>query len=801
MCIRDSTDIETYTSAGIRQGYSVGEVITGSTSNATATIVRIELDKKRLVVKRLSTDSNQFVSGGEIITGGTSLWAKTASQIKVSSGTGAKLIAYSDEIGGVGSINIQDQGYNFKENQVMDSTSHSKMLISTPSGVLTSNLEFTGRITGSTGKVVSYNANTHVLSFKDLDGHFLDNEEVLFNSTDKFTCLKFNPFQARGKLGAEGIIQRQLVTNNSTLDEAASNIHDGLFYQTHSYIIKVGESINKYRAIVKDLVHPSGHIFFGEVAVKETVNPYDGVLTEDSNGELTIPRNLMGVEVQSDGSALNRFTFVPTIIIKGTPTHFFDLENATRDNYQTLDVRDDESNLLLEDGYHALLESSPDVNAITEYLKEVLIYPHYDDPSVIEPLMTYMPTDLTGYKNDDDPTQLGHVNLYIIESLAEQKINTPMRNEIHPRHIGIDFAVENNGVRNVYKINGVRQKKLELQTGHTYYFGHSASHPVRLSTTENGSHNSGVEYTTGVSYDNQCTVFEVTGSTPTTLYYYCGSHTLMGGEINITSGDNRATSLSIDNVNNPSHSPYERRAELFRQADSGIVVPSYHPFDSEAIVLETGFKIIVDNETNFLREEGELVFYEGSGSGMGARFITEDGDTLSLEDASYTAEDAEYLGTERVQTLANYQILAENGDRLTLEDGGSIVDERTQGHVLSSYVPFGNKIGDLNKIVNQNTYDIAYYLLDESIANDSDEDRIIMENGIAQGAAGYNESGPDAILLESSKSRTLSFEDMDSFLPNFRMKDFDEKFNKRTNITWNAVVKSSNITNSTLSSL
>jgi len=63
------------------------------------------------------------------------------------------------------------------------------------------------------------------------------------------------------------------------------------------------------------------------------------------------------------------------------------------------------------------------------------------------------------------------------------------------------------------------------------------------------------------------------------------------------------------------------------------------------------------------------------------------------------------------------------------------------------------------------------------------------------------EDGHGSVLLESSKSRTLSFEDMDAFLPNFRMKDFDEKFNKRTNITWNAVVKSSNITNSTLSSL
>ena len=161
--------------------------------------------------------------------------------------------------------------------------------------------------------------------------------------------------------------------------------------------------------------------------------------------------------------------------------------------------------------------------------------------------MTYMPTDLTGYSADLEHQQ-GHVNLILIKSKAEAKVNTPMRNEIHSRHISHDVSVENNGVRNVYVINGVRQKTLQLQTGHTYYFGHSASHPFKFSTTDNGSHASGVEYSTGVSYLNKCAVIEVTGSTPTTLYYYCDNHTLMGGAINITSGDNRATSLSIDNV-------------------------------------------------------------------------------------------------------------------------------------------------------------------------------------------------------------------------------------------------------------
>ena len=185
-------------------GYQVGETVTGGTSSATASIIRIEEEDNRLVVKRTHTDVNQFVSTGEPITGGTSGTVKTAKQIKVSSGTGAKLLAYSDEIGGVGSINIQDQGYNFKEDQVMDSTSHSKMLITTPTIPLTSNLTFTGRITGSTGKVVNYNPNQSVLTFTDLDGHFLDNEEILFNSVDTFTCLKFNPFQARGVVWGRG---------------------------------------------------------------------------------------------------------------------------------------------------------------------------------------------------------------------------------------------------------------------------------------------------------------------------------------------------------------------------------------------------------------------------------------------------------------------------------------------------------------------------------------------------------------------------------------------------------------------
>ena len=773
-------------------GYQAGETITGGTSNATATIVRVDTENKRLVVKRTHTDSNAFTSGGEVITGGTSGTASTATQCKVSSGTGAKLLAYSDEIGGVGSFNIQDQGYNFKENQVLSSTSHFKMLVSTPSANLTSNLTFTGRISGGTGKVVNHNPNTGVLTFTDLDGHFLDNEQILFNSTDTFTCLKFNPFQARGLLGGEGIIQRQLVTLNSTLDESASNLHDGLFYQTHSYIVRVGESINKWRSIVKDLVHPAGHIFFGEVAVKQFVNPFDEITNE--------------VGLERD----NRFDFVPTIIIKGVPTYHIDLE------LDDTVLRDDESNIILENGYHMILESAPDINAITHKLTELLIHTTkiemvteageniimedateeggsnngnimLEESSINGPMIADMPTDLTNHNNAPVAIEeQGHVNLIMVDSIANNVVRKRTRQDTNPRHQSVTVSVENNGSQNVFVVNGVRNKSLVLQSGVTYYFESFTAHPFRFSTTDDGGHNSGTIYSTGVFHGSFYTSLTVSDSTPTTLYYYCLNHSGMGGSIKVIQSTqfNTDTVLNIDMVDNPSHSPYERRADKFRMAESGIILTSYLPFDEEAIVLEDGHsKIIIEEDPHFLREEAP------DGDGMGAILMTEDGFELVLESGSYTSMNTEYMATERVQTLANFFHTTEDGLTLVLEDGGVILDERTQGEQLTSYRPVGATIGDLNKITTQETYDIAYYLLDEDVSNDSQEDRIVLENGYG------------SVLLESSNESGISIIDFENFLPNIRMGEFDEHAFKRTNLTWGSTVISSNITNSTLSSL
>ena len=84
-----------------------------------------------------------------------------------------------------------------------------------------------------------------------------------------------------------------------------------------------------------------------------------------------------------------------------------------------------------------------------------------------------------------------------------------------------------------FYIAGVQQDTLNLLEGNTYVFSYPSSHPFALSTTSNGSHGGGSEYTTGVTRDSSAnTLTYVVPTDAPQLYYYCTSHSNMGGTAN-----------------------------------------------------------------------------------------------------------------------------------------------------------------------------------------------------------------------------------------------------------------------------
>ena len=104
------------------------------------------------------------------------------------------------------------------------------------------------------------------------------------------------------------------------------------------------------------------------------------------------------------------------------------------------------------------------------------------------------------------------------------------------QNVTTDIAYPNlNVTGNKYFIFDQQQPTLQFLQGNTYILTYPAAHPVNFSTVENGTHNGGNAYTTGVSNPTSTSIqIVVDGSTPSTLYYYCANHSAMGGAINVT---------------------------------------------------------------------------------------------------------------------------------------------------------------------------------------------------------------------------------------------------------------------------
>ncbi len=108
--------------------------------------------------------------------------------------------------------------------------------------------------------------------------------------------------------------------------------------------------------------------------------------------------------------------------------------------------------------------------------------------------------------------------------------------------ITITVTVSNPGSGNKYYLDGVLQATYVATPGNTYKFDQSDNsndgHPLRLSITSDGTHNSGSAYTTGVTTSGTpgnagaYTQIEVTALTVQALYYYCTAHSGMGGSFN-----------------------------------------------------------------------------------------------------------------------------------------------------------------------------------------------------------------------------------------------------------------------------
>ena len=602
-------------------GFEVGEVVTGTTSTATGSILRIDAQNNRLIIKRLDTDTGVFVKA-ELLTGATTTTETTITQTKVTSGTGAKLFAYSDTAGGVESINIQDQGNKFNYDGVLSGSSYFPMLIKTPSANLTRGLVITGSLSGTTARVVSYNADKHILTYRDLDGQFYPNEKVTFNSVDSFYILRTNSFDGRGFYAGEGIVEEQMVGDYGTVNAAQSRIQDGKFYQSHSYVIKVGESINKWRGVVKDLLHPAGHVFFGEVAIKNSINT----------------------------TVIDQVRFRPLIVIN--------------------------------------LEATLGVpNAFANSQRTVKIYTLSDEV---------------------DP-----VTIIELKEAGQPAYNTDPRT--------------GNAVSSFAMVDGIQTGE-----GTEVYDSMMRSRHININIIQ--------------------------------------SHAVAVSQVGMYSHDGIPTVLALDWTDN---GWLNGRSEmLYRKAQDGKITQLYTPSE-ESLILEDGGLIEIEEPSNFLRFDERLaenVYYQGD---YGERILNESDGTLILLETATIENQVQHFVSERSIELESGGLYYEDGDRIVMETEQAFIQEDMSEVGITSYVPLGSTLRSLNTITGQRTFDISYYLKDET-----DGDDLMLEDGTGN------------VLSEVSKAEGLRIKDLEFYYPKFHLPEYQKQERKRTNITYSAYIKS-----------
>ena len=115
--------------------------------------------------------------------------------------------------------------------------------------------------------------------------------------------------------------------------------------------------------------------------------------------------------------------------------------------------------------------------------------------------------------------------------------------------VNYTVTVASYGGGNKFHILGTPQKTLELMEGNTYVFTYPSGHPFALSTTSDGTHGGGSEYTTGVTRNSGAnTLTYVVPSGAPQLYYYCTSHSGMGGTANTPAAVNNTVQVTTTNA-------------------------------------------------------------------------------------------------------------------------------------------------------------------------------------------------------------------------------------------------------------
>tara|TARA_B110001454_G_scaffold29735_1_gene29091 strand:- start:280 stop:1074 length:795 start_codon:yes stop_codon:yes gene_type:complete len=158
-------------------------------------------------------------------------------------GATATVIPFGDDIGKATSLNIVEHGINYTSAPTLAFPHYA--VLKTVSSTITADETFTTDISGATGTVVDYTAP--LLKYTATISALAVTDTVTFSGGATAIVAKSDPLTGTNAVATNITTTGKYVNQDGHLSELSKKIQDSLYYQDYSYVVKVSESIDRWK--------------------------------------------------------------------------------------------------------------------------------------------------------------------------------------------------------------------------------------------------------------------------------------------------------------------------------------------------------------------------------------------------------------------------------------------------------------------------------------------------------------------------------------------------------------------------
>lgn len=223
----------------------------------------------------------------------------------------------------------------------------------------------------SSGIVKGFDRDTNVLQLSPSDVTFRNRGRIVGQTSGASAkILDVSAGLVTPIITGNGLTAGKFTNSDGKVSDASKRIQDSFYYQDYSYVIRIGQSVNKYRDAVKKLLHPVGLAMFGEVSLINAIS----ALMRIMNGDKAVLTSIIDTQTRASVLAVGNWQEETYRVLyeNSDVLNHLGLEGGYLERFVTEDGKDriisEDNNIFItersdEDGRIILLENGDKFNS------------------------------------------------------------------------------------------------------------------------------------------------------------------------------------------------------------------------------------------------------------------------------------------------------------------------------------------------------------------------------------------------------------------------------------------------------